>query len=193
MPRAFHPLAFAVVLAVLVLAGCAAPVVRPPLPASTEGIEEFALDGRIAVKLDTRGYSANLKWRHQAQSDALRLLSPLGTTIAQVEADADGATLVGSDKKVYRSQNVEALTREVLGWDLPLKGLQHWVLGRPDPELPVAEAQRDARDRWTQFTQNGWEVAYQAFTEDGPLPQRMTLAREGLRLRLLVDRWEIGG
>lgn len=193
MPRAFHPLAFAVVLAVLVLAGCAAPGVRPPLPASTEGIEEFALDGRIAVKLDTRGYSANLRWHHQVQSDALRLLSPVGTTIAQVDADADGATLVGADKKVYRSHNVEALTREVLGWDLPLQGLQYWVLGRPDPELPVTEAQRDARDRWLQFTQNGWKIAYQAFAEDGPLPQRMTLAREGLRLRLLVDRWEIGG
>ena len=100
------------------------------------------LHGRIAVKLESRGYSANLQWRHEREADSLRLLSPVGTTIAQLDADAAGAQLVGSDKHVHRSGNVESLTREVLGWDLPLQGLQHWVLGRPDPDLPVDAAQR---------------------------------------------------
>lgn len=175
------------------LAACA--TTRPPgeLPASNGAITDFSLDGRVAVKVERRGYSANLKWRHGGQADSLRLLSPLGTAIAQLDADASGATLVTADKKVHRSGNVQDLTREVLGWDLPLEGLQHWVLGRTDPALPVEGEERDARGRLLRFTQNGWRISYQAYAGDGVLPARMTLLHERLNLRLVIDRWDIPG
>jgi len=182
-----------VALLLALVAGCAAPPVQQRLPSSNAAIRDFALDGRIAVKVEAKGYSANLKWRHAGAEDSVRLLSPVGTTIAQLDAGAGGAQLVAADKKVYRSQDVQSLTREVLGWDLPLQGLQHWVLGRTDPGLPVTAEERDGRDRLVRFTQNGWAVAYQAYAEDGVLPKRMTLVREGLNLRLLIDRWDLGG
>ncbi len=177
---------------VVTFAGCATPPVEPRLPASNAAIQDFALEGRIAVKMDARGYSAHLKWRHIGEADSLRLFTPVGTTLARLDADAAGAQLVGSDKKVYRAENPESLTREALGWDLPLQGLQHWVLGRPDPGLPMSGEQRDTRNRLERFVQNGWQIAYQAYAGDGVLPKRMTLARGGLSLRLLVDRWDVG-
>lgn len=175
------------------LAACA--TTRPPgeLPDSNAAITDFSLDGRVAVKVESRGYSANLKWRHAGRTDSLRLLSPVGTAIAQLDADASGATLVTADRKVHRSGNVQDLTREVLGWDLPLEGLQHWVLGRTDPALPVESEERDARGRLLKFGQNGWRVSYQAYAGDGVLPARMTLLHEGLNLRLVIDRWDIPG
>jgi outer membrane lipoprotein LolB len=175
------------------LAACA--TTRPPgdLPASNAAITDFSLDGRVAVKVESRGYSANLKWRHAGQADSLRLLSPLGTAIAQLDADASGATLVTADRKVHRSGNVQDLTREVLGWDLPLEGLQHWVLGRTDPTLPVEGEERDIRGRLLRFTQNGWRISYQAYAGDGVLPARMILLHERLNLRLVIDRWDIPG
>jgi len=189
--RAPRFLAACFVLALL--AACA--TTRPPgeLPASNAEITDFSLDGRVAVKVETRGYSANLKWRHTGQADSLLLLSPVGTAIAQLDADAGGATLVTADRKVHRSGNVQDLTREVLGWDLPLEGLQHWVLGRIDPSLPAEGEARDARGRLLRFSQNGWRVSYQAYAGDGVLPARMTLLHERLNLRLVIDRWDIPG
>ena len=189
MPRPFRLFATGIVFAVV--AGCAAPRAPQALPASNAGIDTFSLTGRVAVKLEQRGYWAKLSWRHAADRDRLRLLSPVGSVIAELEADAYGAMLTTADKKVYRSSDVQALTREVLGWDLPLEGLQHWVIGRVEPELPVQAEQRDARGRLTRLTQNDWHISFLAYAGDSALPARMALAYDSLSLRLIIDRWDL--
>lgn len=181
----------ATVILVSLLVACAAPRAPQRLPLSNADIDRFGLSGRVAVRADNRGYSASLRWKHQAAGDSLRLFSPLGTVIAQVEVDAEGATLTTGDRKEYRSDDVQSLTRHVLGWDLPLAGLQHWVLGRSDPNLPVQAEERDAGARLTRLTQDGWRIAYLEYAGDSALPARMTLAHDRLTLRLIVDRWDL--
>jgi outer membrane lipoprotein LolB len=188
VPLHFRLFLTGIVLAAVV-AGCAAP--RSPLPASNVAIGTFTLAGRVAVKVEQRGYSARLNWRHGAGGDRLRILSPVGTVIAELEADASGATLTTADKKVYRSGDVQALTRQVLGWDLPLEGLQHWVVGRPEPTLPVQAEERDARGRLTKLIQNQWRIDFLAYSGDSALPSRMLLAYDNLGLRLIIDRWDL--
>ena len=189
MPHPFRLFATAIVLAVVT--GCAAPRAPQVLPASNAAIESFSLTGRVAVKIEQRGYSAKLNWRHAAAGDRLRLLSPVGSVVAELEADASGAMLTTGDKKVYRSGNVQALTREVLGWDLPLEGLQHWVVGRAEPTIPVQAEERDARGRLTRLTQNDWRISFLDYTGDSALPARMVLAYDRLNLRLIIDRWDL--
>ena len=189
MPLRFRIFATGIVLAVV--AGCAAPRAPQALPASNAGIDTFSLTGRVAVKLEQRGYSVKLSWRHAAAGDRLRLLSPVGSVIAEIEADASGAMLTTGDKKVYRSGDVQALTREVLGWDLPLEGLRHWVVGRAEPVLPVQAEQRDVRGRLTTLTQNDWRISFLAYAGDSALPARMALAYDRLSLRLIIDRWDL--
>lgn len=172
-------------------AGCAAPRAPQILPVSSAGIDAFSLDGRVAVKLERRGYSASLRWQHTAARDSLRLLSPVGSVIAELEADGSGATLTSGDRKVHRSGDVQALTREILGWDLPLEGLQHWVLGRADPAHPVQSEERDARDRFSRLAQNDWRISYLEYAGDSALPARMALTYERLSLRLIIDRWNL--
>lgn len=189
MPHSFRLFTAGMVLAVM--AGCAAPRAPQVLPATSAGINTFSLTGRVAVKLEQRGYSAKLSWRHAAAGDRLRLLSPVGSVIAELEADASGAILTTGDKKVYRSGNVQALTREVLGWDLPLEGLQHWVVGRAEPEIPVQAEERDVRGRLTRLTQNDWRISFLDYAGDSALPARMVLAYDHLNLRLIIDRWDL--
>lgn len=189
MPLSFRLFASVIVLAVV--AGCAALRAPQTLPTSNAGIDAFSLSGRVAVKVEQRGYSAKLNWRHGAGGDRLRILSPVGTVIAELEADASGATLTTADKKVYRSGDVQALTREVLGWDLPLDGLRHWVVGRAGPALPVQAEERDVRGRLTRLTQNDWRISYLAYAGESALPARMALAYDTLSLRLIIDRWDL--
>ena len=189
MPHLIRLFLTGIVLAVV--AGCAASRAPQVLPASSAGINTFSLTGRVAVKLAQRGYSAKLTWRHAAAGDRMRLLSPVGSVIAELEADASGAVLTTGDKKEYRSGNVQALTREVLGWDLPLEGLQHWVVGRAEPGLPVQAEERDARGRLTRLTQNDWHISFLDYAGDSSLPARMALVYENLNLRLIVDRWDL--
>jgi outer membrane lipoprotein LolB len=172
------------------LTGCASP--RPQvLPASNAAIEAFALNGRVAVKLDDRGYTASLRWRHSATRDSLRLLSPVGSVVGEIEADSNGATLTTSDKKIYRSNDAQTLTREVLGWDLPLAGLRYWVTGRADPVAPVQAQERDDKQRLKSLMQNEWRIAYLEYFGDSALPARLSLAYDRLNLRLIIEHWEL--
>jgi len=189
MQRRLGVLAFWSVLAAL--AGCA--TIRPAqvLPASNASIGAFSLNGRVAVKLDDRGYTASLRWRHSMTSDSLRLLSPLGTVVGEIEADSNGATLITADKKVYRSNDAQSLTREVLGWDLPLSGLRYWVTGRADPALPVQAQSRDNKERLKSLMQDDWRIAYLEYFGDSAMPARLSLAYDRLNLRLIVEHWEL--
>jgi outer membrane lipoprotein LolB len=174
-----------------VLAGCASTRPGQGLPASNASIDAFFLKGRVAVKIDDRGYTSGLRWRHSAARDSLRLLSPIGSVVGEIEADGQGATLTTADKKSYRSNDVQSLTREVLGWDLPLAGLRYWVTGRADPESPVQAQTRDDRQRLQSLTQNDWRIAYLEYFGDSALPARLSLANERLNLRLIVEHWEL--
>ncbi len=168
---------------------CASAPPLPPIDATTL-IDEFELTGRVAVKLDGRGYSARLRWHHEVASDAVWLYSPVGSTIASLVANGDHATLVTAKKETYSSDDVQGLTREVLGWDLPLSGLRHWVLGRPDPEVPVILLEHDDQSRIQRLTQGDWDIDYVAYSEDSPLPSSMVLRYPDLRMRLIIDGWK---
>jgi outer membrane lipoprotein LolB len=181
-------LASGLVLALLLSCASSPPV--PPIE-STRFIEEFELTGRVAVKFDGRGYSARIRWQHEAGFDAIWLYSPVGSTIATMTARGDRATLVTAKKETFTSNNVQGLTRKVLGWDLPLTGLRHWVLGRVDPEVPVAMLEYDDRMRIRYLSQGEWNIDYLAYAEDGVLPSSMVLHYTDLRLRLIIDGWKI--
>jgi outer membrane lipoprotein LolB len=174
-----------------VLAGCASTRPTQVLPASNVSIGAFSLNGRVAVKLDDRGYTATLRWRHSPARDSLRLFSPVGSVVGEIEADSDGATLTTGDKKIYRSNDVQSLTREILGWDLPLSGLRYWVTGRADPALPVQAQNRDHKDRLKSLTQDDWHIAYLEYFGDSALPARLSIANDRFHLRLIVEHWEL--
>ena len=181
---------FALCVALSGLAGCASTRPTQVLPASNVSISAFSLNGRVAVKIDDRGYTASLRWRHGTTRDVLRLLSPLGTVVGEIESDGDGATLTTGDKKVYRSNDAQSLTREVLGWDLPLAGLRYWVTGRADPGAPVQAQTRDDSDRLKSLIQNDWRIAYLEYFGDSAMPALLSLTYEQLKLRLIVEHWE---
>ena len=175
---------------VTLLAACATQPPELP-PGVAPQVDQFELSGRVAVKLEGRGYSARLRWRHVGDSDTLWIYSPVGSTIATLTADGELATLVTSKQETYQSTDVQSLTRQVLGWDLPLAGLKYWVLGRVDPGLAVESIDRDERFRIQRLVQAGWDVDFAAYEKDGTLPSSMILRFEGLRLRLLIDRWNV--
>jgi outer membrane lipoprotein LolB len=164
----------------------------PPLAPieTTASIDEFELTGRVAVKYDGRGYSARMRWHHEPASDEVWLYSPVGSTLATVVASGNQATLVTAKKESFSSDNVQQLTREVLGWDLPLTGLRHWVLGRAEPGVAVMSLEQDDQSRIKKLSQSDWHIEYLAYSGDSLLPSSMVLNYRDLRMRLIIDGWK---
>lgn len=197
----------------LLLTGCATFSPELPIPAialpenlpeihrqhlqKLAGIQQFKLKGRIGVQANGKGFSGSAQWRHarvanQTSNDDIALFSPLGSQFATIKISADEVRLVAADSKIYTARDVESLTREVLGWSLPVTGLMDWVLGRPAPG--IAELIRwDAMGRITRLTQSGWEIEYLQYIEvDGfQLPNKINLRNQELGLKLVIKEWDL--
>jgi outer membrane lipoprotein LolB len=176
-------------LILLLITGCAtAPVAvqRPP-----QADAPFAFNGRVAVKQGEQRNSAGVRWVHSAAADEILLLAPLGQTMALIHRDAQEVTLDASGKR-YTAQDMETLMQQVLGWQLPLSGLVHWVTALPSPD-GESRIEREANGQVSLLLQQGWEISYSRYAADTPdaLPLRLKLQREGMEVLLLIDEWEV--
>lgn len=175
-------------LGLALLAGCAStpPVARPALPEKAA----FTLNGRIAVKYDGQHTSGGFHWQHDAVSDDITMLAPLGMTVAHIRRDAQGAILETSGKH-YAAPDSAELMQQALGWALPLDGLPYWVMALPVPGSP-ASMERNEQGQVTRLLQDGWDIRYTAYTATAAesLPLRLTLQREKMEIRMLIDEWK---
>ena len=186
--------------ALAVLAGCRTLPPAPPPGASWEtrrpqlqSLEHFQLHGRVAVAAGGEGFNASLLWTQDGTRSEVTLGGPLGVGGAQLTATGDELTVVTSRGEHIESAAAHAELAARLGFDPPLASLRYWVLGVPDPTQPATESLDPAQQRLSGLTQGGWHVEYQSYESagDGALPARLTLQRDAVRVRLLVDGWQI--
>ncbi len=177
----------------LLLAGCASapPSSQPVMRSAGTEQKPFVLNGRIAIKHGDALSSANIRWVHRSEDDDILLIAPFGQAVAHIHSDAQKAVLDTADKH-YTAQDTEELTEQVLGWHLPLAGMRYWVLALPAPES-VANIEHDANGQVSVMQQDGWRISYSHYAAQtsNSLPMRISLLRDGMELKLLIDEWEI--
>jgi outer membrane lipoprotein LolB len=189
----------AAALALTLLAACR--TLPPAPPAQTawdvrrpqlQARQHFELQGRVAVAANNEGFNANLRWIQDGAHSQLTLQGPLGVGGAQVTASGNDLSLVTARGEHIGSDAAHAELAARLGFDPPLAALRYWVLGVPDPGQPATEALDAAQQRLSGLTQDGWHVDYQSYASAGgeSLPSRLTLQRDTVRVRLLVDSWK---
>jgi outer membrane lipoprotein LolB len=185
--------ALAALLAACVSACAVAPHERELATVDPAALSSFELNGRISLRLPKESFPGRVRWQHAPAIDELWFYSPVGSTVAHLRRDADGALLVTAQGREYRAQDLRQLAFEVLGWDLPLEGLPFWVRGLPWPQASAPSEERDAQGRLTRLTQAGWQVAYLDWSPAGVrgLPSKLDLQGERLRIRLVVERWSV--
>jgi outer membrane lipoprotein LolB len=164
-------------LVLLLLAACATrPAADSQMPWTS---------GKLSLKVDAsaaqpaQAVTASFDLRGTDQRGELRLISPLGTSIATARWAGDRAVLQTSEGE-RQFTDLEALSREALGESLPLRALPDWLTGRPWAGADIAR--RDA----TGFEQLGWKIDLLRFA-DGVL----TATREAapaVVLRVRIER-----
>lgn len=181
-------------LLVTLLSACAAlQREREVPPVDPAALSSFQLSGRVNVRVQKEAFPGRVRWQHAPQTEELWFYSPLGTTVAHLRQDPNGALLVTSDGREHRAPDLRQLALQVLGWDLPLEGLPYWVRGLPWPQAPQVAVERDAEGRLKQLQQAGWQVSYLDWAPAGltGLPSKLDVQGDRLRMRLVVDRWSV--
>lgn len=207
-----HAARRALVLAALPLlfAGCAS--VLPPA-APREGMTTAAqakrpyyaaidFTGRLSVHYqgprNEEAVHGSFLWAQTRTKTAVTLLSPLGQTIAIIEATPDGATLQQGGQASRHASDVNALTAQALGWPLPVAGLRDWLQGfAVDAQGKRFVATPEASEV---TTGDGWRIRYDNWPEDNASglqyrARRIDLSRYtdqagDISIRIVLDSWQ---
>lgn len=170
------------------------PAAPPDYPQHLErlqAVHAFAVNGRMGVVTEKKGFSGAIYWYHAPETDEISLYSPFGAKVGQISVTAEGVTLVTEDQKTYTASDAETLTRNTLGWGLPLSGLPDWALGRPAKGSVQIQG-------WYQggliarMQQQGWNIEYLSYRDSQglKLPGRIVLKSEKVDLKLIVESWQ---
>jgi outer membrane lipoprotein LolB len=108
----------------------------------------------------------------------------------QVTSDGSAVSIVTSRGDRLENDAAKAELTNKLGFDPPIDSLRYWVLGVPEPGHPAQET-LDAQQRLATLEQDGWQIQYTDYMFVGGewLPSKLTLQRQGIRVRLVVDGW----
>ncbi len=154
--------------ALLLLAGCAQPVLRPPAgSAAAAAYWQGRLALRVASHPEPTSFFANFELQGTAEAGELRLSSPIGTTLAQLRWSPQTALLRNNGQtRVFDS--LDTLAQEATGTAIPIAALFEWLQGRP-----VAAA--------------GWQADLSQLAAGRLLAQRLDPA-PAADLRLILDQ-----
>jgi len=188
----------------LLLGGCATVKPLPPPAAVSASVplawdarvaflqqaSDWDLSGRTAVAVGTQGWQASLNWRQHGTTTEARLAGPLGVGATVLRLNDAGLSVNGGPAS--SASDAVAQLQQRLGFDLPLGTLRYWLLGVPDPATPF-ELVRNDQDRAQTLTQDGWTMNYDHYlASDGDwLPGHVVLTRGDVRVRIVVDHWDL--
>jgi len=159
-------------------------------------VRQWDMYARAALKLKGEAYNIGIRWQREQDGRFMMLLeAPFGQGVFRIDASAAGAyRLSMPDGRTFKNSSAEALLDDVIGWSLPISGLDYWIRGLPKPtaqanQLPLLDSKGYAQS----IRQNGWDIEYLEYfsSVDTPaLPRRLRLANETVTLKLAIERWQ---
>jgi outer membrane lipoprotein LolB len=162
-------------------------------------LNTWDLRGRLALRTDRQGANASLRWVRDHERHRMNLAGPFGGGRVRLTYDRGGAELRDADGEIYRGASMQQLLLRATGWNLPIEGMNYWVLGLPDPDVP-AHSTLDAWGRLKLLDQLGWDIRFLEYTEvDGyELPKLVFIrhtpvgaADADVEARLAIETWEV--
>lgn len=157
-------------------------------------IEEFRMEGRLALNTGRRGYSGTVSWEQNDDIVDFRFRGPFGFGGFRIHGDTDQLRVKTTSGDEFLLRDPELEMTERFGWSLPVHSMRFWILGVSDPALPATEV--PAEDGLLEsMEQAGWQVRYDGYGESEGLilPRRLDLERGQVRIRVMTDRWDIPG
>jgi outer membrane lipoprotein LolB len=183
----------------LLATGCA--TVAPTAPAGgwparraeLQALDDWLLDGRIAVAAGEDGFSGGFDWELAGEQADIELTGPMGASAMTLRVVGDDALVSIRGEDLSEADGRELFARYFgHGRFLPVRQMRYWLVGVPAPGSPHEEVVGDDA-RLATLAQAGWRVRYDRYEPVGALalPSRMELTTEGLRLRIVVTDWRL--
>lgn len=189
----------ATLFGIVLLAGCAAPRVKPDAELLARQSEreralaaqrDWQLAGRLGVSNGHDGGSGSLEWKQDGDTFRFSVHAPVTGKTWVLSGDAHRVVLDGLRDRPIEGGDAAALLERELGWHVPVAQLTEWVRG--------ARAHGDARIEFRSdglpavIEQDGWKIEYPDYDRalSPPLPRKIFASRGDYRVRLSVSQWQ---
>jgi outer membrane lipoprotein LolB len=151
-------------------------------------MQEWYLEGRVAISSPKDSWSANIEWHHLPDSEKIKLSGPLGQGAMVIELAGDVVKIDRGGGNVQTSNQPERFINQQLGLFVPLQSLRFWAVGLP-------EAGQKFQGTDDGFVQNEWLIAYKEMLKTGTetMPHKMAVSDGHVKLKLIVDQWDLNG
>ena len=194
---------FVIVLPLLLAACMPAPLVRMKGDAGQLAAQQrreqalahadhWVMQGRLGVSDGRDGGSGSFSWTQNGDRYAFVLRGPaISGADFRLSGGPDGATLEGLKSGPISGPDAETLMRRALGWEVPLRDLQAWVLGlRADSGAAAVSFGDNALP--SLLIQDGWSVEYRQWdtTRQPALPTKVYASKPPYKVRLSIESWQ---
>ncbi|WP_229457776.1 outer membrane lipoprotein LolB [Massilia glaciei] len=182
----------------LLLAACATPGSYTSQAKVAPYRETIDLGGRLSVNYQKDGnpetISVKFAWAQVPGRIDLDLATPLGQTVARISVTPGSATLTQANQAPRAAADIDSLTRQTLGWSLPVAGLRDWVQGYATDASGARFAASPVRHSVT--TDDGWRLRFVSWQDPDaarPVPRRIdaersaTASADALAIRIVLD------
>jgi len=156
-------------------------------------LDTWDVHARAAIRLEVAVYNIGIRWQRQAENSTILLEAPFGQGVFRIESDASGKyRLRLPDGRVFENTSAEALLEDMIGWSLPISGLEYWIRGLPRPGSDYSH-RLDQQGRARSITQDKWSIGYLDYfarQENLQLPRRVKLVGDKVTLKLIIEHWQ---
>lgn len=165
---------------------------------SLSSLQQWQVNGKLAIISAEERKSASLNWRQQAQNINLLLTTVVGSTIANLDYDGKLATL-RADDKTWQAPSASDLILQITGWQVPVEELSEWIKGEVNASLVNSRFENGLVQSFTTQCNDclSWTIEYNSYGkfefEQGSftLPTSMRLRQEATDTLLIlrIDKW----
>jgi outer membrane lipoprotein LolB len=180
------------------LAGCATSNANLSRASVGDYRDTIDLAGRLSVNYHKEGrpesITGTFNWSQRPGRIDVSLASPLGQTIAAISVTPEVATLTQADRAPRTARDIDTLTAQSLGWELPVSGLREWLQGYATDTEGKRFVASPANN--SVYTRDGWRLRFVAWQIDAaahPAPRRIDAERSAtansdeLAIRIVID------
>ena len=155
-------------------------------------LDDWRMEGRLALRAGRDGYNGTLSWEQVEDGLDFRFRGPFGFGGFRIHGDLDRLRIktTRGDEILLTDPETEMTAR--FGWSLPVYSMRFWILGVSDPGAGADETVDDA-GMLVELMQNGWQVRYDGYTDNGGtlLPRKIVMESGDVRIRVVADLWDL--
>lgn len=155
-------------------------------------LDDWRMDGRLALKTGTDGYNGTLSWEQLEEDLDFRFRGPFGFGGFRIHGDLERLRVKTTSGTEFYLKDPETEMIDRFGWSVPVYSMRFWIVGVSDPAT-VAEEIVDEEGLLEALVQNGWQVQYDGYSVESGivLPRKIVMEKGDIRIRVLAERWRI--